>query len=216
MSSAKPNHQRPELPDFWDHRFRSGVTPWEAGEAPPALRDFAERYARPAAPRRQAEPGGGAGQPQVLIPGCGSAYDAAFLAQRGWEVTALDFSSAAVERARLTLGKSWRGKLLCADFFTFAPQTLFDLVYERAFLCALPRTLWPDYAARMSGLLRPGGLLAGFFFFGSEAKGPPFAIRPEELDDLLAASFARRADRPVVDSLPVFAGGERWQEWQRR
>lgn len=216
MSSAKPNHQRPELPDFWDHRFRSGVTPWEAGEAPSALRDFADRYASPAPPKRQAEPGGGASQPQILIPGCGSACDAAFLAQRGWEVTALDFSGAAVERARWTLGDSWRGKLLCADFFTFTPEARFDLIYERAFLCALPRKLWPDYAARIAGLLHPGGLLVGFFLFGSEVPGPPFAILPEQLDDLLAASFVRRDDRPVTDSLPVFAGRERWQEWQRR
>jgi len=25
--SAKPDHQRPELPDFWDKRFAAGATP---------------------------------------------------------------------------------------------------------------------------------------------------------------------------------------------
>jgi len=25
--SAKPDHQRPELPDFWDKRFAAGTTP---------------------------------------------------------------------------------------------------------------------------------------------------------------------------------------------
>lgn len=60
MSAQKPAHQRPELPDFWDQRFRNGVTPWDAGRAPQALRDFAAAYPAAAAPH-------------VLIPGCGSA-----------------------------------------------------------------------------------------------------------------------------------------------
>jgi thiopurine S-methyltransferase len=205
MPSEKPTHQRPESPDFWDHRFRSGVTPWEAGQAPQALREFSAGYkpATEAAPR-------------VLIPGCGSAWDAAFLDRQGWDVTALDFSAAAVDAARVTLGDSWRGVLLQADFFAFSPGQRFDVIYERAFLCALPRSLWPAYAPRMAEILRPGGVLAGSFFVTDEPKGPPFGILPQQLDDLLAPHFTRLEDRPVEDSLPVFAGRERWQVWQRR
>jgi thiopurine S-methyltransferase len=68
----------------------------------------------------------------------------------------------------------------------------------------------------MAELLRPGGLLAGYFFVSDEGKGPPFGILAQQLDDLLAPHFTRREDRPVEDSLPVFAGRERWQVWQRR
>ena len=42
--TAKPPQQRPELPDFWEHRFRNGVTPWDAGRAPQALQRFAAGY----------------------------------------------------------------------------------------------------------------------------------------------------------------------------
>ena len=205
MSSEKPAHQRPELPDFWDHRFRSGTTPWDAGHAPLALRQFAAGYATTSG-----------ATPRVLIPGCGSAWDAAFLDSQGWEVTALDFSPAAVEAARVTLGDHWRGTLLCDDFFSFAAAQRFDAIYERAFLCALPRAMWPGYPARMAALLRLGGLLAGSFYISEEAKGPPFGILPQQLDDLLTPHFTRREDRPVEDSLSVFAGRERWQVWQRR
>lgn len=206
MRAAKPDHQRPELPDFWDLRFRERTTPWETGAAPAALRAFAPLH----------EERSGNAAPRVLIPGCGSAWDAAFLAQRGWAVTALDFSAAALDAARATLGADWRGTLLHADFFAFAPDTAFDVIYERAFLCALPRALWPDYAPRMAQLLRPGGLLAGFFFLSDDLKGPPFGIRPEQLEELLAPDFIRREDAPVDGSLPVFAGRERWQVWERR
>jgi len=205
MTTKKPAQQRPELPDFWDQRFRSGVTPWDAGKAPQALREFAASYTPPAD-----------AAPRVLIPGCGSAWDAALLDSRGWNVSALDFSAAAVAAARNTLGDNWRGKLLCDDFFTFTPDAPFDVIYERAFLCALPRPLWPDYAARMARLLRPGGLLAGYFFFSDEAKGPPFGAQPQQLEALLAPCFTRREDRLAEDSIAIFAGRERWQIWQRR
>lgn len=205
----KPAHQRPELPDFWDYRFRSKVTPWEAGRAPEALRGFVSRNSALLAQKDGAPP-------RVLVPGCGSAWDAAFLDASGWEVSALDFSPAAVEAARDTLGDNWRGTLLCADFFTFAAPQRFDVIYERAFLCALPRALRPDYAPRMAGLLRPGGMLCGYFFQDDTPGGPPFGIQARQLDELLDPYFARTSDQPVSDSLPVFAGRERWQEWVRR
>jgi SAM-dependent methyltransferase len=215
--SEKPPHQRPELADFWDHRFRSGATPWEAGLAPLELREFTHRYGAHGLGDDHIDGlSTPAKRPRVLVPGCGSAYDAAFLDRRGWQTTALDFSAAAIEAARSTLGDSWRGTLLCADFFSFDPGAAYDVIYERAFLCALPRYLWANYAKRMAELLHRGGLLAGYFFLSDEPKGPPFGILPQQLATLLAPCFIPCEDRPVEDSLPVFAGRERWQVWQRR
>lgn len=196
---AKPPHRNPALPDFWDQRFRNKTTPWDAGGVPTALKDFA-------ASRQD--------QPRVLIPGCGSAYEARFLAELGWQVTALDFSVAAIEAARVTLGPH-ADRLLLADFFTFDAGDRFDLIYERAFLCALPRHLWRDYAARVAELLKPGGLLVGFFFFSDDAKGPPFGTSPRELEQLFSPRFKRLIEQEVDDSIPVFQGKERWQIWRR-
>lgn len=203
-SQDKPDHQRPELPDFWDHRFRSSVTPWDAGGVPMALQSFAQRH-------------GGTEKPglPVLIPGCGSAHEAAFLDRIGWAVVALDFSAGAVETARRNLG-DWRGRLVQEDFFAHRPAAPYALIYERAFLCALPRKLWPGYGECMAQLLVPGGHLAGFYFFGTALKGPPFPIEPDRLEALLAPYFDCVEDAPVADSLPVFAGRERWQVWRRR
>ncbi|MBI2306854.1 MAG: methyltransferase domain-containing protein [Rhodocyclales bacterium] len=195
----KPDHQRPELPEFWDKRFRKGVTPWNAGGVPAALAAYATSRTD---------------RPQTLVPGCGHAWEAGWLARLGWPVTALDFSPSAVDAARAALG-DWSGQLLCADFFRFTPEQPYDLVYERAFLCAMPRRLWTDYGRRVHELLAPGGRLAGFFFFSDEPKGPPFGITPQELDALLGPWFEREDDRAVDDSLPVFAGRERWQVWRR-
>jgi thiopurine S-methyltransferase len=137
------------------------------------------------------------------------------LSEAGWNVIALDFSRAAVDAAQKVLGP-WAGRVVHADFFAYVPLVPVDFIYERAFLCALPPRMRPSIAARWAELLAPGGLLAGFFFFDKNPKGPPFGVTQEELDALLQPYFERIADEPVSDSLPVFAGKERWQVWRRR
>lgn len=187
-------------PEFWDTRYRDNVTPWDAHGVPAALADWVER---------QAPPG------RVLIPGCGTGYEARHFAQRGWDVLAIDFSAAAVDAAQAELGEL-AGLVQQADFFSVDGGP-FNLVYERAFLCALPRRLWEDWARRVAELVRPGGQLAGFFYFNDNAKGPPFGIAPQALDAFLAPAFHRVEDRgvPAAQSLPVFEGRERWQVWRR-
>ena len=199
-TQIKAPEQRPEHPDFWCKRFGEGTTPWDAGKVPAAFADFITRQPAPL---------------NTLIPGCGSAWEATYLAEQGWPVTALDFSPVAVENARVVLGGA-AVELICDDFFTFTPSAPCALIYERAFLCALPRKLWADWGKRIAELLPPGGLLAGYFFLCEQPKGPPFGILPDELDALLAANFERIEDAPVEDSIAVFAGRERWQVWRRR
>lgn len=197
---------------FWDARYREDFTPWDAGRTPAALLDFLAAERAPLS---------------VLVPGCGSGYEVRSFAAAGHRVCAIDFSAAAVERARRELGSA--GVLVHrADFFADDLGAPFDLVYERAFLCALPPALWPRYAHRLSELLAPHGRLAGFFFGDFAAapgpvgapfrdrRGPPFPLAPGELDALLGTRFDCSDDRPVHDSIPVFAGRERWQAWTRR
>ena len=190
----------PRSPDFWDERFEKGFTPWDRGGVPQGLRDFVARTAQPLA---------------TLIPGCGSGYELACLCDAGWDATAIDFSPAAVETATKAVGP-WAGRVVEADFFAYAPPRPLGLVYEQAFLCAMPPALWPGVAARWAELLPSGGLLAGFFFFGESPKGPPFGIARAALDALLLPHFTCVRDEAVEDSLPVFAGKERWMEWRRR
>ena len=189
----------PSEPGFWTERFEQNFMPWDKGGVPAALREFAER-----SPRKYV----------TLIPGCGLGYELAYLSEAGWDVTAIDFSPAAVAAARITVGP-WATRVLEADFFSFAPHLPLELIYERAFLCALPRRMWPAVAARWAELLAPGALLAGFFYFDDGLKGPPFGIAPAELDALLIPHFERVEDVAVDDSIAVFAGKERWQVWRR-
>lgn len=189
----------PLSPGFWDERFAQGFMPWDRGGVPAQLRAFIA-----------------ASRPLVtLIPGCGSGYELAALCDAGWDATAIDFAPVAVANARSAVGQ-WAGRVIEADFFTYAPATSLDLIYERAFLCAMPRAMWPQVAARWAELLAPGALLAGYLFFDDAIKGPPFGIDRATLDNLLAPCFDCIADAFVTDSIPVFQGKERWMTWRRR
>ena len=197
---TKPSEQRPEHPDFWCKRFGEGVTPWDAGRVQGDFASFVAARTQPL---------------NTLIPGCGSAWEASHLADHRWPVTALDFSPTAVACAREVLADQ-AVDLVCADFFAWQPAQALDLIYERAFLCALPRKLWPDWGRRVAELLAPGTRLAGYFFVCDQLKGPPFGVLPTQLNELLLPNFECLADQPVTDSIPVFAGRERWQVWRRR
>jgi SAM-dependent methyltransferase len=186
---------------FWDTRYRHGVTPWDAGGVPPRLAVWLSAKT----------PG-----LKVLIPGCGTGYEVRVFAQHGDDVLAIDFSDSAVEAARRELGPLAH-RVRQADFFK-SDLARHDIVYERALLCALPRSIWPLWAARMAQLVRPGGELAGFFYFNDNDRGPPFGAAPDQIAILLHEAFDLAEDIAIApeQSIPVFKGKERWQVWTRR
>lgn len=225
MSGPSFASRDPTAPAFWDERFAAGFTPWDAAGCPPAFT------------RWLATLGAGAAR-RVLVPGCGAAYEVAALDDAGFAVTAIDYAPQAVAAARAVLGEPLSARTLQqADFFADAAWSAapFDLIYERAFMAALPPSQWPRWAARCAELLRPGGALSGLFVIDADApraavdaqapraaptparRGPPFCTTAAELDALLGAHFARGALQPVpaAESLPVFAGREQWIDWRR-
>ena len=200
MSAPTFPKRDPGEPEFWDLRYGANFAPWDAGKVPLQLREFARAAL---------------GSRRVLVPGCGSAWDVRCFAEYAWEVLGIDFSPEAITAARSVLGP-YGDRVAQADFFAPIAQAPFDVVYERAFLCALPRRMWSDWARRVGELVRPGGSLAGFFFFDAGERGPPFPLHSQdELDALLAPAFERIVDETVPDSIPVFDGKERWQVWRR-
>jgi len=134
----------------------------------------------------------------------------------GHEVAAIDFSPVAVDLAKHALG-ALEGKIILGDFFAsdFGSKR-FDLVYERTFLCSLPPSAWKDYVSRVAQLLSVGGKLVGFFFYGNEPEPPPYPLSDRRAIELLDKQFQLVRNEAVSDSVPMFAGMERWQEWSRR
>ena len=188
------------VPEFWNQRYASGETPWVLRKIPRTLRSFLKRRIT---------------RKRILIPGCGTDYGVikAF-ADAGFEITAVDFSAVALAEIRKALG-NFEGKIICKDFFKSDFGKGFDLVYERTFLCAMHPRKWTGYVKRVAELLRPGGKLIGIFFYGTEPEPPPYPINKTRAKELFGKYFRLTSDLKVSDSVPMFAGMERWQEWKR-
>lgn len=185
---------------FWEPRYAAGATPWDFGGVPMALAQWL---------RAGSSPG------RVLIPGCGAGHEVRAFHEARWDVTAIDYAPAAVERAKAALGKLG-SKVSIADFFHDDFGQGFDVVYERTFLCSMPRDRWPEYVARMAELLSHDGRLIGHFFFGENDDPPPYPVTEKMQQSLFSPALTRLHDEPAVDSLPMFGGCERWQIWQKK
>ncbi len=101
---------------------------------------------------------------QDLAPGraldlaCGEGRNAVWLAQRGWQVTAVDFSEVGLSRARdLAAGRHVEVDWIPADLHDYEPEGFFDLVL--VLYVHLPaeerHPLWRKAAAALA----PGGTL---------------------------------------------------------
>src|SRR5919197_5718412 len=100
-------------PDFWTSRYAAGKTPWDFGGVPAALKSFLARSSVPS---------------RVLIPGCGSGYEVQAFHDAGHDVTAIDFSPAAVDQAKRVLD-DLAERVILGDFFTYDfGERHFDLI----------------------------------------------------------------------------------------
>lgn len=196
-------------PDFWNSRYEAGQMPWEFAGVPADLQKFLKQKPKGSA---------AANRGCVLIPGCGSGHEIRAFVEAGFEVTAIDFAAKAIERARKLAGPALANHIIQGDFFTCdLPLGSFDYVYERTFLCSLTPDRREAYRNRVFSLLKPGGYLIGYFYYQIPVlkDGPPFGFAWGTADELFARHFILTKDVAVNDSLPLFAGHERWQEQRR-
>lgn len=166
--------------DFWEGRYRAAAQAGESLWGAPPNGWVAERTAD-LAPGRAVDLGAGEGR------------NARWLAERGWEVVAVDFSAAAVEGMREAGLHAVVG-----DVTSWTPDEPVDL----AVLCYLQ--LPPDDLAAAIGAagraLRPGGVLLGIWHDREDvarglagAMDPRIRTTPEE-----TAGAARAAGLEVV------------------
>ncbi|MCQ9049884.1 methyltransferase domain-containing protein [Vibrio diabolicus] len=187
---------------FWDNLFTQGTMPWDAKTTPQELKAYLENALH-------------SGQ-SVFIPGCGAAYELSSFIQYGHDVIAMDYSQQAVKMAQSMLGKH-KDKVVLGDVFNADFTHSFDVIYERAFIAALPRDKWPAYFAMVNKLLPSGGFLIGYFVIDDDycSRFPPFCLRSGELAQYFEPTFTLVESSPVTNSVDVFKGKEYWMVWQK-
>lgn len=133
-------------PAFWQERFDKQETRWDRGAPSPQLMTWLDS---------------GVLTPcRIAVPGCGGGWEVAELARRGFDVTALDYTDAAVARTRaLCDAQGVTANVVQADVLSYAPDAPFDAVYEQTCLCAIHPDHWTTYAAQLHRWLMPGASL---------------------------------------------------------
>lgn len=155
----------------WESRFQAGTTPWQRESLHPAFLSWRDQGIL--APGR------------ILVPGAGRSAEPLALAQAGFSVTVVDAAASAVAFQRDRLA-GWPARVEQGDLLAWDAPELFDMVYEQTCLCALPPPVWPAYAARLHGWLRPGGVLAALFMQTGKWGGPPYDCSLEAMRTLFA------------------------------
>lgn len=162
---------QPQGPDerYWQQRFERGEMGWDRGEASPQLsRWMSEGSLQPC---------------RILVPGCGQGWEVVELAAHGFDVVAVDLTSAACERVRTRLeARGLRAEVVQADVLGFTPERPVHAVYEQTCLCALHPRHWRTYADRVRDWLSGGGMLHALFMqvarpeaeARGEVVGPPY------------------------------------------
>ncbi|MEM1000266.1 MAG: methyltransferase domain-containing protein [Bacteroidota bacterium] len=178
---------------FWEKNWARGRTPWDMGQASPALVAYVEQLADK--------------NRRILVPGAGSGHEAAWFLAHGYpNVHFLDIAPTAIATVRANVPDYPAAQLIEGDFF--AHTGTYDLILEQTFFCALPPALRPDYAQKMHELLVPGGTLAGLLFDFPLAGGPPFGGNAEEYRGYFAPYFTIKTMERAYNSIKPRAGAE--------
>ncbi len=180
--------------DFWDGRHLSGDTGWDVGYPSPPLREYFDQLNDLSL--------------RILIPGCGNAWEAEYLYNKGFKnISLLDISPEALKKFRERNPGFPVRQLFCTDFFRHKGK--YDLIAEQTFFCAIHPSLRKDYVLKMHSLLGKGGKLCGLLFddrLNNDA--PPFGGNRDEYISLFSPCFRIKTIERAYNSIQPRAGRE--------
>lgn len=190
----------------WDQHYQNEDTPWDQGEAAPAIHEVIQR--------QDFEPA-----VEVLVPGCGMGHDVSAWADAGLNTTGLDISATALQRAEKRYGTE-RMQWLQADLFAsdLVKHRRYNVIWEHTCFCAIPLDWRERYVEAVSRLLQPGGIFCGLFFTDTgnpPGEGPPFNVDREEVLRLFSSKFVLQWEKSPDRAYDSRVGCEWLMSWKK-
>ena len=162
----------------WQKHYDDDDLAWDLGEvANPFVRLWEENMLQPGS---------------LIIPGCGQGHEVIYFAERGFQVTGVDYTSGAVGLLQKNLkSKNLNGKILHQNFFKLdrTHDQAYDNMLEQTFFCAIHKDQRSAYVETVSRILKPGGMLFGLFYETGEGGGPPFNTTKTDIQNHFASAF---------------------------
>ncbi len=174
----------------WEGLYQQGQTGWDRAKASPNLLYWLENEClKPC---------------RILVPGCGNGHEVLVLAEKGFDVVAIDIASTPIKNLRKELkARQLNAELIQADFFSWELDKHFDAIYEQTSLCALYPDEWAEYEKCLYKWLKPKGKLFAQFMQTEHESGPPFHCDVLAMADLFAEHrwlWSRQHETQVIHS----------------
>ncbi|MEX2027240.1 MAG: class I SAM-dependent methyltransferase [Pirellulaceae bacterium] len=162
----------------WDSHYQSGEPPWETGQPSAELaRVIAEEQIQPC---------------RVIELGCGTGINAVWLAQQGFDVTGVDSSRLAIEKARQRAAEA-PVRFVVDDVLKLSQEYQpFPFFFDRGCYHAVRQIDVQAYVRTLKRVTMPGAV--GLLLAGNarcpppEGQGPP-VVSAEELSMELEPAF---------------------------
>jgi cyclopropane fatty-acyl-phospholipid synthase-like methyltransferase len=162
----------------WQKHYNDNDLAWDLGEvAHPFVRLWEDKVVQPGT---------------LIVPGCGQGHEVIYFAERGFQVTGVDYSLGAEKLLRDSLNnKKLNAQVLHQDFFELdeTHNQAYDNMLEQTFFCAIHKDQRPTYVETVSRILKPGGLLFGLFYETGEEGGPPFNTTEADIQNHFSTAF---------------------------
>lgn len=180
--------------NYWSGRYNNRNTRWDAGAITTPLKEYFDQLKHH--------------NLKILIPGCGNAYEAKYLHDKGFnEVYIADISAVPLESFKASNPDFPEEHILHEDFFKLKGS--FDIIVEQTFFCSLSPELRPVYAKKAYELLKPGGKLVGVLFDDPlNADRPPFGGNPREYRQYFQPYFTFQTYERCYNSIKPREGRE--------
>jgi len=178
---------------FWEKNYTEKNTGWDLGACSPPIQEWIDKQEDKSI--------------QILIPGAGNAYEAAYFYEQGFtNVHVLDFAQQPIDNFKRNNPNFPTAHIHCEDFFKHEGE--YDIIVEQTFFCALPPEMRKDYVLKIKELLKPTGKLIGLMFNRDFEGGPPFGGNVEEYNALFTPHFHSISFEPCTNSIPPRLGSE--------
>lgn len=179
--------------DFWENRYEEHNTGWDIGYPSTPLKEYINQLENK--------------NLNILIPGCGNAYEAEYLHQQGFtNVHLLDMAEHALSNFKKRVPDFPDENLILKDFFTHDLQ--YDLILEQTFFCSFYPEYRDAYVKQMHSILADTGKLVGVLFNREFDGGPPFGGNEKEYRKYFESYFTFNTFELAHNSIEPRQGAE--------
>jgi thiopurine S-methyltransferase len=161
--------------EYWNSKYQANEIGWDIGYVSTPIKNYVDQLTDK--------------NLEILIPGCGNAWEGEYLTDNGFiNAHLIDISDEAVKRFKKRVPQFPVEKIYTENFFEHTPK--YDLIIEQTFLSALHPSMRLDYAKQMHNLLKPNGKLVGVIFgIDLYEDHPPYGGLKPEYEKLFSPYF---------------------------